>query len=285
MSEQLKHKMKQWEATPPPGCWEAIASRLSDTPAYAALAAKLYDSAVLPPPASWPVIAAALEETARPAAPVRPLYKKSYFRMAAAAVLLLAVAGYAWYAQNQPGKKQVAITPAPLPASHQPPGATTKIATRESVQDNAADNDNYTGYSKPAPPPAIAYTRTLKYASVSSVPAARLSPITTQQVSMAYDDDMAARNMSPLLTHADYVIITGPNGETTRASLKIADALRYLYSDNNTDDATDKSNNENSHWKKRLQEWRTRIISSHFIPATTNFLDIIDLKDLIDEKP
>ncbi len=30
MSEQLKHKMQQWEVQPPPGCWDVIASRLDD---------------------------------------------------------------------------------------------------------------------------------------------------------------------------------------------------------------------------------------------------------------
>jgi hypothetical protein len=282
MSEQLKHKMQQWEATPPPGSWDAIASRLSDMPAYAALSAKLYDAAIAPPPGSWPAIAAALEEPARPAAPVKPLYKRPYFQIAAAAILLFAIGGFAWYAQNQEWKRQLANIP--VATTPQSPRAAATAASPKPIGDNPAKDDNYLGYSKPVPPPAVAYTRTLKAASVSSVPASRLSPITTQQASMAYDNDMAARNMSPLLTNTNYVIITGPNGETTRASLKIADALRYIYSDDDTIDATDKSNNENSHWKKRLQEWRTKIISSHFIPATTNFLDIIDLKDLIDEK-
>lgn len=279
MSEQLKHKMQQWEAAPPPGCWDAIAFRLGDTTAYAA--ARLYHKEIPPPVAAWPAIASGLQqEAARPQAPVRPLHKRALVRTAVAAALLV-IAGGLWYRQHRRNDAEAALSTASA-ADHQPPRAAAKTIVQADEEDNTSD-DNHTGYSKPAPNPA--YAHTLKYAAVSAQPAFRPYPITVQHASLpASGEATLAHNMNALLT-GNYLIITGPNGETTRASLKIAEALRYLYGDNDADDNSDKNNNENSHWRSRLQEWRNKIISSRFVPASTNFLDISDLKDLIDEKP
>jgi len=285
MSEQLKHKMQQCEATPPPGCWEAIASRLSDTSGYAS-AARLYDIEIQPP-VSWNTIAAALDGTTQQNAPVKNIYRNLYRATAVAAIVIILAGG--WWLTNRSRTPVQAIKSAPAAA---PAQQAISAVTQNNTPANGDDDDtedaagSLNGYRNPARRPIATNARTLKYTSVNILPSYREYPITVAHTSLPANDEAAmTRNMSALLADDNYLTITGPNGETIRASLKIADALRYLYGNHDTDETTDKTNNENSHWKKRLQEWRNKIISSHFSPASTNFLDIIDLKDLIDEKP
>ena len=49
MSEQLKHKMFDFEAMPPPASWEVIAARLDDDFGYATVAAKMNNFDAAPP--------------------------------------------------------------------------------------------------------------------------------------------------------------------------------------------------------------------------------------------
>ena len=285
MSEQMKHRMQQWETTPPPGCWHTIDSRLNEAAQPAPYAAKLYDTAVTPPLSTWNTIAAALNETAKTAAPVRKLFRSG--RVAAVVILVVLAFGGKW-AANYFLNNRLAIPSAPAANnnSRQPATAAVQNNTPDNDDNNTDDpGDKLNGYRNPVRRPVASNTRLLKYTAVNIQPAYHEYPITVAHSPQPGDAEAARNNMNPLLVDNNYLVITSPNGQATRASLKIADALRYLYGDNGAEEAADKTNNENSHWKKRLQEWRSKIISSHFIPATNNFLDIIDLKDLIDEKP
>jgi negative regulator of sigma E activity len=286
MSEQLKKKMYQWEAIPPPVCWDTIASRLDD--AVAPVTTRLRDLELSPPSSSWSLIVQALELPAPVKARVKT-FTRNLFRIAVAAIIVLLVtAGWIWVI-NLPADKRKPQIAAPAPASnHLPvPGNTIVDNSGQDNEDNTATPRSYTGKSNTAHKPVPSNTRLLKYASVSIQPAHQVYPIKIDYASPPGDDNgTVIRNMDPSLANTEYILLNCPNGQTTRASVKMADALRYLYSEPDTDDAGAKVNNENKPWKKRLQDWRNKIISAHFIPASNNFLDIIDLKDLlIDEKP
>jgi hypothetical protein len=76
----------------------------------------------------------------------------------------------------------------------------------------------------------------------------------------------------------------GPNGETTRISAKFANVIRYLNGD--TEEPTEYLDNvirDSDTWKKRFQEWRSKIRESSFIPSTANFMDILSFKDLLEQ--
>jgi hypothetical protein len=287
MSEQLKNKMYQWEAIPPPVCWDIITSRLDD--AVAPATTRLRDLELPPPPSSWSTIARALELPASAKAPAK-IVTRNLYRVAAAAIIVLLVTGGWIWVINLPGDKTKPQIAAPAPASNHLP-VPGNVIVDNSGQNNEDDNTttpgNYTGNSSAAHKPPPADARLLKYASVSIQPAHQVYPIKVNYASPPGDDNgTIIRNMDPSLANTEYMILNCPNGKTTRASVKMADALRYLYSEADTDDPAAKATNENKPWKKRLQDWRNKIISAHFIPASNNFLDIIDLKDLlIDEKP
>ena len=80
----------------------------------------------------------------------------------------------------------------------------------------------------------------------------------------------------------NYIIITAPNGEQTKISRKFITAVCYLNTGTNTRDYFDPYINESTLWKVRFQEWRNQLMKkASFIPASTNFLDILELKEIL----
>ena len=81
-----------------------------------------------------------------------------------------------------------------------------------------------------------------------------------------------------------YVSVTGPNGQQTKISSKFANLLLYLNDDNDTDEnegVFTRSFLESLLWKSRFQSWRNAISQTAYIPSSTNFMDILEFRDLI----
>jgi hypothetical protein len=293
MSEQLRHKIVNFEVAPPSTAWDSIAERLDDDRQYAVVAAKMTGAELAPPPMAWNSISAALDETAE-VAPVIPIRRTPYKLLAAAAIIgIVAVAGWlllnnnpaADLAVNSPSKNENSpAMPAPVPQS--------VINDHMSVK-----NQELKGAAQaPAAPVVTGRTaktpthtyqeddRILKYAVLSSVPSFPEMPIVISSAPITDKNGVVIRDMD-VLTTSNYIMVTGPNGQLTRISSKFASVIRYLNGDpNDTEEYIDRVIKESDTWKKRFQEWRSKISQSSFIPSSANFLDIIEFKDLIEEK-
>jgi hypothetical protein len=88
MSDQLRHKMLSWEASPPDGAWEALSRQLRESRAEQQLATRLEKASINPPSGNWDKIAATLPSAAQPAPvfSIRPIGSKIARYGAAAAV-------------------------------------------------------------------------------------------------------------------------------------------------------------------------------------------------------
>jgi hypothetical protein len=81
-----------------------------------------------------------------------------------------------------------------------------------------------------------------------------------------------------------YIIVTGPNGEQTRISAKFEKFIPYLNAGANKDEYLNPVFFESTMWKIVFDNWRSRLLSNaSFAPSGGNFLDIFELKKLIEE--
>lgn len=285
----LTSKIIQYQQTPPPACWEVIAARLEDDDQYASLAAKMNNFNVAPPLDSWQHIAASLPEST---VKTMPVARKSriIYRMAAAAVIATILIG-AWMLFTRPANNTIVQNKPVAPASTEPAKINTApVVTNPPVQKetfaavpSATPRSNRSGYVSRAA--VRSDERPLRYAVVNSIPAYRNTRIVIPSLPILDKDGVAIRDMD-VLTTSNYLVVMGPNGQTTRISSKFASVIRYL-NGNNTNDAEeylDRVIKESDIWKKRFQEWRTKISQSSFIPSSANFLDIMEFKELIQEK-
>lgn len=87
----------------------------------------------------------------------------------------------------------------------------------------------------------------------------------------------------------NYISVTGPNGQQTKISSKFVNVLLYMNNDSNIEQFEgyfSKTFLESLVWKSKFQDWRNKILQTSLIPSADNFMDILELKDLIvkDEK-
>ncbi len=324
MPDHLKYKMYDLEVAPPATAWESIAAALADAEQYANLSGKMYNHAETPAPDlwnsiaerldddtsfsqlsdnlknfetpppthSWQNIAAALDNVAEEKDQARVIpFKRLFYRIAAAAVFAGLLIG-GWVYLN-PSTKQIetaATISKPAPANTlNNPGETQLPTTNPaqvapSIETGAADVGAIFSQKQHSTENTIAHPLT---ASVVAKPTnASDFAINVDAPQIKNEKGEVIHDIEQLTSNSNYVIVTGPNGQLTRMSAKFANLIRYMNdADDNTEEYVDKVIKESSIWKKRFQEWRSKISQSSFIPSTTNFLDIMEFKELIQEMP
>ena len=297
----VSFKMNNFEVTPPAG-WEAIADRLHDDKQYATVSFKMNNFEASSPARAWDNILVSLEETKNEKTPVINI-RRIIYRVAAAAVIVgFSIGGWVMLNKNSTPQTDVAATTSTIPVTPPVQPATTdntkKVTTDDSTTaDQKQDNGNmpiqnneaarHNERSNHSLPVADNYKdNTLKYARVNSLPAYSKIPAAVTAPPLLDNDGKPIMDMDVLTTSSNYLVVTGPNGQLTRISSKFASVIRYLNNNDlaDTEEYLDKVIKESGTWKKRFQEWRNKISQSSYIPSSVNFLDIVEFKDLIQEK-
>ncbi len=303
MPADVQHIFLNLEAAPPPGVWDTISARL-DTEFDAGeikIAERLYNWEAPPPSAAWDHIALALQLTPAPQeAPAKVI--RLPFRKVAIAAAILAIVGFlTWNFLNSA------------------PDNTIVQRTLVSTPDNKnADNDVQVQPSLPAIDASIrsrrrttinvarrvnaAETLRADYVSNTMPEADPMDDIRHAEVDGLRAQITTLRNgiKGPLIKDAsgnvimdksliisrdnNYIIITCPNGEQTRISAKFLPVLTDLNATTDPAEYFDAVIRENNIWKSRFSQWRAKLMQqASFAPTANNFLDIMALKELIEE--
>ncbi len=298
--------MKDLEVVPPSAAWEAIADRLQDDKQYATVSFKMNNFEVPPPAQAWDNILLSLQETTKEKTPVINI-RRLFYRVAAAAVIAgLSIGGWIVLNKNNHPKNDVAVTKttAPVAPPVQPAKNTENIKATAPhnavITDQKQVNADVTIQNNEAPLRHNAvdnyHTRadnnkgsedyTISAARINNLPAYSKIRVAVTAPPLLDRDGNPIMDMDVLTTSSNYLVVTGPNGQLTRISSKFASVIRYLNNDdpNSTEEYLDRVIKESGTWKKRFQEWRNKISQSSYIPSSVNFLDIVEFKDLIQEK-
>ncbi|MBC8032775.1 MAG: anti-sigma factor [Chitinophagaceae bacterium] len=286
MFEQLKNKMYNHEELPPRDVWSAIERELEGFSPDVAARVGRYEAT--PPPDAWNHIAAVLEKES--ATPVRILARWRPARItAAAAVLIVLLTGAYYLSQRNNGRDEST-------ASRATASSLSTDQQTESVAPQIDPADTLSSYSplKSKAPLSSYYVHhtpvkkrlsgsrerllhscaTKNMEHVSEKLTVSISPHEILGESGEPIQDMSIVN--PF--NRKYVSITAPNGEPTRVSSKLAIAMPYL---GMLDHQGVSLQMEALNWKQLIESWRERIIKSGFVPSSGNYLDILELSDLI----
>lgn len=296
MSTVLQNKLLRYEMPPPEGNWEAIAARLNNEFSSQDLqTSQKIESIELPPPtAIWQNITAALDEktTVQPSAKIVSLNWK---RWAVAAAITGIVGVVAWLYMSQKPAIEIAntssetvapeqkkdtgngmvvnpTTPAVLPVS---PELKTPVKERQSLSNTLAIADR-------RKPHDIHSSATVSQNIITTVDITETAAVTAPLLRDSKGN--VIMDMSLLTTgSSNYISVTGPNGEQTRISTKFANYLMYLNKDSDDqEEYIDYLIRNSNFWKSRFEQWRTRILQqASFIPSSSNFFDILELKELL----
>jgi hypothetical protein len=80
-----------------------------------------------------------------------------------------------------------------------------------------------------------------------------------------------------------YISITGPDGQSVKVSSKFSNLIEYLKG-NNTDslENIDVIINESAKWRATFAAWRDKMNHSGATPSLTNFMDIVELSNVLE---
>lgn len=283
MTEDLQYRLYNHSITPPDGAWPAIAAEL-DKDLQERLAHKLQAAALEPPPAVWENIAGALygtEEAHSPGrAPVVSI-KRRWTRLAVAAMAIgiIVLAGLSYFLLNQ-GGGQASVTP-----ETRAPRATDNVPA---PQDNVA-NDPVVVYDNAVTSnflPIVSRRRRViadnrvRYAKVETTD---LSALEARLSGDVLHEQPVATQPGTRIPPAQYITIAAPNGQPARVSAKLTDGLSYVF--NNESTTTMDLALRSIAWRMRFSNWSNKLLqSTGFIPTASNFMDIVELEELLKEQ-
>lgn len=282
MTEDLQYRLYNHSITPPDGAWPAIAAEL-DKEAQERLSQKLQATALEPPPGVWENIAATLYGTEEAYAPeqakVVPI-KRRWTRLAVAAIAIgiIVLAGLSYF-MNEPGE-QATVTPRtqrdPRPAGNLPQAADNVANDPVVVYNNAATSNFLPIVSRRR---RVVADNRVRYARVQA------RNIATAQTDLSTDivHEPVSTQPGTRIPKAQYLTIAAPNGQPARISAKLTDGLSYFL--NNEPTSTMDMALRSIAWKMRFSKWSNKLLSSTgFIPTASNFMDIVELEELLKEQ-
>lgn len=232
---------------------------------------KIHQFEASPPPAAWQHIEAALAESPRRSAAV-PMWVRI-----AASVILIAGAAIFWYQQSPAPKNKITANTDPQAGSGViitpgPQTATPPASTTTGIADEAPDARDLVSAH-------LAHNGTPRASDVND-PTSLTSNYTYGIMNLA--PSLQRTNTCNVPLNNNYFYLTSGSGNQVRISRKLAAAMRDEL--NLPELSSSLSINEIQQLSARISSWRNRIAHSAFIPSAENFLDLIALMDMMDEK-
>jgi hypothetical protein len=293
MSGNFQHKITNFEIAPPAEVWNKITDQLDKEYNIGDIrtSQKLYNYEIDPPSSILDKVLSGIntEPTTKRAAKILTLPVR---RIAAAAVMIGLIAVtlvYLLRPESSLTKKNSTANVAsalqnttliPLSVSDRtrniqpnliPPGFMSLSAIANNKPEYLYSNDRNSQNQG-----------NIKYASLNPILAANELSRISVTAPPIYDVDGNIIMDENLVSSPDdnYIIVTSPNGKQTKISRKFLKMLSVL----NGGSANNYMDAENSQWKIRFEEWRNKLLqNASYIPTANNFLDIMDLKNMLQE--
>jgi hypothetical protein len=257
---QWQRALYDYEAVPPPHCWEQVKESVSNEPL--ALGQSLHDWEAAPPDDAWKQVAVQIqpEEPIHRIPAARTLTQRPIFAYAAVVAGILLLGSVLWYGFNDRenglnvrdlaaglsyADSQAKSTPAQeKPAVAQPPSVPSDAPSVASVPNAASAPSGGT--------------------SISTLSAPAEEPVAyTPAISVSYAD-------------GNYIQLTEPDGDVTRVSYKLDRMVKAMHARNGKTNGT-----QRQEWNRTLENWTARMAQSTYIPSGGNFFDIAEFVEFL----
>ncbi len=290
------------EEMPPGDSWAAISDAL-DQEDKTAWASNIYQQETLPPAEIWSSISQQLDSETSAAAksatiPVRS--GKWYRAVAAAAVVTGVLITSIWLFNRTPQHQAEIASVSPAPQQQQ--------ASTKPIPEQIKGSIKSTGETSPVSAAAVttvhqfpetepAETESVTVPSVKPLAYATNTPVAIEEdkaeaslynrrkLENPDSDPITGMDNTVTVANGNYISISGPDGQSVKLSSKFSNLVSYL---NDTapqnEELLDKIIRESAFWKTRFRKWREKMLNNTSAPAFTNFLDVVELGKLLEEK-
>lgn len=311
MNNNWQNRILQHNATPPEGAWKNIAGMLDEENGFvarlsvyeaappatvqknifalldaadnnSAFAEKMYSFETAAPATVWPNIVTTLEKDGAKVIPFKSVAKKlaAVYWRAAAAVAVIAVISVAIWLMNRNNSKIAPGETAGVKSQNQ------EIAnTKQTNGTNTAPLQNIPVTPKQNNTPKNTTVSNPSYVQDNEVTVLAQNPADGKKDKLQTITGETPQDIAAISTTNSYITITGPDGAPLRVSSKFSNLISYL-----TEKSPDVQENidiiikESAKWKATFAVWRDKMINNAVAPSLTNFMDIIELSDVLENK-
>jgi hypothetical protein len=254
---------------------------------------RLYSYAPAAPATAWPQIVTELDKAATKIIPFEPRTRQTgaaFLRVAAAITIIALLSVTVWLLK--PGKdvnEVVNNTAIPKPFTGTPKNNTSAADLPATITPQKQDNNTVTTATTPKEKnkssekniTGTAYVTNNDVIILAQNPAAARAE-KLQNSNGETPEDIALFNNG---IANSYITITGPDGQAVRVSSKFAALVSYL-SDNNPDaqENIEIIIKESAKWRATFALWRDKMTNNSIAPTPNNFMDIIELSNVLEEK-
>ena len=291
MLKTYKDTLISFEVQPPLAVWNYISEELITNKELLTISNKLFDYEVDPPLDAWSTIITSLKKEDKTPGNFLLIKRKNRllsYTVAAAAVLGIIVIGILYFYNVDVIKNKLAT-------SHTPNTNYQKAQSEEPIAKSLPLISKPDAEEIMEAPPVTTYKTNKNFTKnnkvlQNTIVRNSLFPGNELKIIIAAKPIRNAKGIiiqNPEIVNnsgSKYISITGPNGQQTKISSKFLHMLLFINDDSDIDEVDgyfDKNFLESLIWKSRFQAWRNEIINTSFVPSSTNFMDILDFKDLI----
>lgn len=287
MPDNFQHKIFHFEIPPPRDVWQKIGDRLDEEyePDDIMISKKMYDYEITPPIFIFDNILKGLVSDPSITTLAR-VFTFPFKRVAIAAITIgLVIISLVYFLT--PGSRTQNSTANIIPSIPETLSVSPTETDKRMNYEQSTPSDIATGSldqaSNKTPVRSNSGNGTGgKHVSLGPVLSANaISPISVNAPPI-YDGDGNIIMDENLVSAPDenYIVVTSPNGEQTKISRKFLKMLCVM----NSGPGSNYKNIESYLWKLRFEEWRSKLLQqASYIPTANNFLDIMDLKELLQE--
>ncbi len=319
MSIHLKNKMHNYTQTPPSGVWEFIAFKLDEEDSLLSqnkFAQKLTNFEETPPVSIWQSIHEKLEEEEKgksvpvanrllaysipppsfvwnniatainkEEANVIPISK--YRKFAAAAAVITIVGCAIWFSINKPAATEPSLAVNSSPTSKQKE-TTVRVTPSIStiVKDKQENNLPKIVEETVDKPIKSKNSNPIDFATLEKVNPLATNPFEGDDVEQLKNStgDIAL-NIDLIATPSTYMTIIGPDGQSIKISSKFSKQLGF-FTERNPDaiENIDVIIKDSKIWRTKIATWKQKLNSSSMSPSISNFMDVLEMSTILNEK-
>ncbi|NOT90935.1 hypothetical protein [Ferruginibacter sp.] len=295
LSTDLKTKMFTYEATPPNEALENIFSKLDNEEEKTAshYIERIQNFKEEAPIKTWANIVAKLDKAEAKIASLKGWQKSKkniYIRMAAAASVIVIIASTIWLLNNKTDNsiEQTASVTTPQTLQNNIPSAENKssnLPASDSPEKKSTAQNVASPSIKKVTEQQIADLQIADYVKGNKVDELATNPALSSKEKLQNSIGETPMDIALINTPGNYISITGPDGQTVKVSSKFSNLIGYLTEkDPAVQENLDIIIKESAKWKATFAVWRNKMTNNIIAPSFANFMDIIELSKVLEEK-
>ena len=291
-SSSLTTKILAYEAEPPVTALANIFTALDkkQTDDYPI---RMYHHEEEPPVSAWKNIAGQLDN--ENAAPVISFERKKnnvgalYIRIAAAAaVITIIIATVLLNSKEQTtniNEPVATLTPQSQQSKHSVIDTVKSALPAADSQEKTSNNAKENSAQQPQKKLTEQELPVIDYVKGNEVIALAPNPVEANKEKLQNSKGETPQDIALMNTPNTYISITGPDGQVVKVSSKFANLIGYLTDKNNdTQENLDIIIKESAKWRTTFAVWRDKMTNNVVAPSLGNFMDIIELSKVLEEK-